>query len=68
MPTYADNAADRERAAQRRAQDRLMAERHRAFDLSAQDHHMKYERPQFAVVTASDAFREGYDAIQWGEA
>jgi hypothetical protein len=48
---------------QRVAQDALLAERHRNFDLSAQDNHMKYERPSFAVVTASDAFRAGWDAI-----
>ena len=66
MATYAENAADRERADRRHAQDRLMAKRHYAYDLSAQDRHMKYERPQFAVVTASAAFREGYDAIKWG--
>ena len=65
MPTYADFAADRDRAARRAQQDRLMAERHRAFDLSAQDRHMKYERPQFVVVTASEAYREGYEAIRW---
>lgn len=43
-----------------------MAALHRSFDLSAQDNHMKYERPSFAVVTASDAFRKGYDDIDWG--
>ena len=26
---------------------------------------MKYERASFAVVTASDAFRAGYDQIRW---
>ena len=42
-----------------------MTARHRAFDLSAQDRHVKSERPHFAVVTASDAFRAGYEAIAW---
>ena len=65
MPTYADNAADRERTAQRRTQDQIMAQRHRAFDLSAQDRHVKSERPHFAVVMAGDAYRAGYEAIAW---
>lgn len=26
---------------------------------------MKYERAQFTVVTASDAYRTGYDCIDW---
>ena len=65
MPTYAENAAQRERAARRQAQDRLMAERHFAFDLSARDRHAKSERPHFAVVMASAGFRAGYEAIAW---
>ena len=65
MATYAEHAATRERAAQRRAQDQVLTARHRAFDLSAQDRHMKYERPHFAIVTASDDFRRGYDRIDW---
>ena len=65
MATYAQNALTRERAEQRRTQDQIMAHRHRAFDLSSQDTHHKYERPQFVVVTASDAFRAGYEAISW---
>ena len=63
MATYAENAAQRELKANRAAQDQILAERHRGFDLSAQDNHMKYERPSFAVVTASDAFRKGWDEI-----
>lgn len=56
-------ADKRSRAAQRAAQDRHMATLHRQFDLSAQDTHMKYERPSFAVVTASEAYRDGWDRI-----
>lgn len=40
-----------------------MGELHRTFDLAAQDTHVKSERPSFTVVTASKAFRQGYDAI-----
>ena len=50
-------------AAKRAKQDRFMAELHATLDLAAQDNHMKYERPSFTVVTASDDFRRGYDAI-----
>lgn len=63
MPTYAENAHRRDLAQRRAAQDARDAARHRAFDLSAQDQHVKSERAHFAVVTASDAFREGYDRI-----
>lgn len=35
----------------------------RELDLSAQDLHHKYERPSFVVVTASAAFRDGWDRI-----
>ena len=52
---------------QRAIGDAAMKERHRGFDLSAQDNHMKYERPQFTVVTATDAYREGYDKIDWSK-
>ena len=44
-----------------------MAARHAEFDLSAKDMHMKYERPSFIVVTASEAFRAGYETIDWGK-
>ena len=52
--------------AQRAVQDAVMAERHAGFDKSAKDTHMKYERPQFAVVgegtkSAQDAYREGWE-------
>ena len=60
--------SDSELARNRRVQDGLLAERHRDFDLSAQDRHMKYERAQFAVVgegshEALDAYRTNYDLI-----
>jgi len=68
MGTYAEHAAARERTGRRRVQDRVMAERHRAFDVSAQDQHHKYERAHFAVVgegstAAQDAYRIGWDRI-----
>lgn len=63
MATYADNHAARERAGRKRAQDDSLRSLHRQFDLSAGDQHMKYERPSFAVVTASAEFRAGWDRI-----
>jgi hypothetical protein len=65
MATYPELAKQREVKAQRAAQDNFLRRQQHAFDLSARDNHMKYERPSFAVVTASDAFRTGYDAIRW---
>lgn len=61
MPTYAENAAAREREERRAVTDRQMAAQHALFDLQAGDHRMKYERPSFIVVTASDAYRKGWD-------
>ena len=66
MATYSENQADRERVSRKRAQDRHMAALHRNFDQAAGDVHMKYERPSFTVVTASVAFREGWDRIFGG--
>ena len=43
-----------------------MADLHRTFDLAAKDKTMKYERPSFTVVTASAAFRKGWDQIFGG--
>lgn len=68
MPTYAEHAHKRDLAARRAAQDRRDAQRHHAFDLSAQDTHMKYERAQFAVVgegsrDAQDNYRRGWERI-----
>jgi hypothetical protein len=63
MPTYAENAADRERKERRAVTDKQMAAQHALFDLQAKDNRMKYERPSFIVVTASDAYREGWDRI-----
>ena len=53
---------------QRAHSDEVMAERHAGFDLSAQDHHAKYERAHFAVVGAGtkaafENYREGWDRI-----
>ena len=62
MSTYAENQAARERIAGKAAQDQFLRRQTREFDLSAQDNHMKYERPSFTVVTASKAYREGWEA------
>ena len=56
---------------QRAVQDAVLAERHRAFTLSAQDHHAKSERAHFAVVgegsrAAQDRYRTNYEQIEWG--
>lgn len=63
MSTYAENAAARERSDRRRAQDSVLGVQAAEFDLSARDNHMKYERPSFIVVTASEAYRKGWDEI-----
>lgn len=63
---YRHYQARRARQTQRAVQDARDAIRHRDFSLAAQDTHMKYERAHFAVVTASAAFRAGYDGIAWG--
>ena len=60
---YAFYAAQRERAVRRASQDAILDARHAAFDRSAQDRHSKSERPHFAVVTASAAFRQGWDRL-----
>ena len=67
MSTYAENARQREIVAGRAASNADMAARHAQFDLQAKDTRMKYERPSFIVVTASEAFRAGYDHIDWGK-
>lgn len=66
MPYWSDSELRRNR----RAQDAVLAERHRNFDRSAQDHHMKSERLHFAVGgegtrSAQENFRRGYDAVDW---
>ena len=63
MPTYTENAAARERSARKVAQDNHLRSLERQFDLAAKDNTMKYERPSFIVVTASKAYREGWDRI-----
>lgn len=52
-----------ERARQRADQNRELARFHRQLDLMAQDTRHKFERPSFAVVTASAAYRHGWDRI-----
>lgn len=68
MPTYAENAHRREVAARRQRQDALDDQRHRTFDLQAQDRRHKFERPVFAVVgegsrTAQENYRTNYSRI-----
>ena len=63
MATYAENAAARERAKRKQAQDRFLGLQAREFDRSALDNHAKSERPSFVVVTASDAYRRGWDRV-----
>jgi len=72
VPTYAENAHRREVVAARAAQDRRDAIRHAGFDLEAQDHTQKYERPHFAVVgegtrSAREAYDRGYAQIDWSQ-
>ena len=55
---------------ERMAQDKILEERHRGFDLAAKDPSVKYQRPTFAVVgegtkAAQDNYRNNYDKIQW---
>ena len=52
------------------ASDAVMAERHRGFDLSAQDNHAKSERAYFSVVgegsqSANANYQKGYALIDW---
>ncbi len=61
---------DVELAANRRAQDAIMAERHHNWDVSAQDNHSKFERAHFAVVgegtrSAQEAYRANFSLIDW---
>lgn len=63
----------RERAERRARQDRFLAAQQAFCDGHVRENTdkrggwrvMKYERAQFAVVTASDAYRRGYEQIQW---
>ena len=68
MPTYAENAHQREIAQRRQAQDARDAVRHREFDLQAQDKTAKFERPKFAIVgegskSANENYLAGYERI-----
>lgn len=49
--------------AKRAIQDREMASFHAYLDAAATDTRHKYERPSFVVVTASEAFRRGWDEV-----
>ena len=76
MSTYAENQAARERKQRKVAQDQFLSHQTARFDAEAAagtDKRgnwtgMKYQRPSFTVVTASDAFRAGYDHIKWDNA
>jgi len=62
--------SDSELARNRKAQDKLMAERHRQFDLQAQENTPKHHRLHFAVVgegtrTAQERYRTNYSLIDW---
>ena len=53
-----------------KASDAAMDERHRGFDLSAQDNHAKSERAYFSVVgegsqSANANYQKGYALIDW---
>lgn len=68
MPTWAQHYAQAELKANRAAQDIVLRERHRAFDLQAQDRTPKSARHHFAVVgegssTSQEAYRQNYDRI-----
>ena len=68
MPTYAQYQAQADLKANRAAQDTVQRERHRQFDLQAQDKTAKFERHHFAVVgegshSSQEAFRRNYDRI-----
>ena len=60
-----------QRADQRETQDKFLAEQARVFDGTVAENtdkrggwrSMKYERPSFIVVTASEAYREGWEKI-----
>ena len=68
MPwTEQDERQKRQRVA---ATDAVLAERHRGFDLSAQDNHAKSERAYFSVVgegsqSANENYRRGFALIDW---
>ena len=62
----------RELQGRRQAQDARDEVRHRTFDLSAQDTHVKSERAHWCVVgegsrSANDNFRAGFAAIRWSD-
>jgi len=66
------NERDQKQKEQRvTASETAAAERHRGFDLSAQDNHSKFERPHFAVLgegskSANENYQQGYALIDWG--
>ena len=49
------------------ASDKVMAERHKMFDLQAKDNYSKSDRYRFAVVMSSKEYRENYDLIDWSK-
>lgn len=71
--TYARNALKTELAGRRERQNAYIARTSAQFtaetaartDKRGNYKAMKYERASFTVVTASEAYREGYEAIDW---
>lgn len=65
-----DDRDQRKKSERVATSDATMNERHRGFDLAAQDTTPKYARPHFVVVgegskTANTAYAENYDKIDW---
>ena len=66
---------DKHIAGQKGEQDRFLSAQSQYFDGYVAENTdkrggwrgMKYERPSFVVVTASEAYRAGYDEINWGK-
>jgi hypothetical protein len=64
--------SDSELKRNRRSQDSVLAERHRQWDLQAQDNTPKHHRAHFAVVgegtrSAQERYLNGYTAIRWDQ-
>ncbi len=69
-PERRDTLADRKQDVQRAVQDVGHEDFTEQMDLSAQDNHMKYERPSFSVVgeqtkSSNEKYAEGYERIDW---
>ena len=65
-----DDRDRRDLKARKDASNAVATERHRGFDLSAQDNHAKSERPSFIPnagidKVAQELYRQNYDQIDW---